>query len=227
MARPLRNVSGVVLAGGTGRRLGASKAYLTLGAQTFLELAVEKLGALCAEVLVVGNHVTPQARLGARFLREAEDAPPHPARGLRAALQHARYSTCLALAVDLPLVRQELLAGLLSEGEAEGSHLVLPAVNGFLEPLVGLYRRALLPSLEALGPGQGLQAWARSLPPGELKLIPEAKLRRWDPELVSFLNVNTWADYGRLTACAWPSRAAAVPVVPRFSEKRTGYVLRG
>lgn len=192
------DVSGVVLAGGASRRLGVNKAYLTLQGRTFLELAVEKLRMLCAEVLVVGNHLVPQAGLGARFLREAVDGPPHPVRGLRAALRHASCSTCLVLAVDLPLVRQELLRGLLSE--REGGSLVLPEVNGFMEPLLGLYRRSLLPSLEAAGPGQGLQAWARSLLPGELKVIPEAKLRRWDPELVSFLNVNTWADYERLKA---------------------------
>ncbi|MDK2784963.1 MAG: molybdenum cofactor guanylyltransferase [Bacillota bacterium] len=192
------DVSGVVLAGGASRRLGVNKAYLTLKGKTFLELAVEKLRALCTEVLVVGNHLLPQAGLGACFLEEAEDGPPHPARGLRAALRHASCGTCLVLAVDLPLVRGELLQGLLSE--REGASLVLPEVNGFLEPLVGLYRRSLLPSLEAVGFGQGLKDWARSLPPGELKVIPEAKLRRWDAELASFLNVNTWADYERLKA---------------------------
>lgn len=198
MAHALAEVSGVVLAGGAGRRLGLSKACLTLGGRTFLELAVEKLNALCAEVLVVGNTPLPPVRPAVRFLREPETEVPHPARGLRVALRHARYNTCLVVAVDLPLVQPKLLEGLLSAGADGSGCLVLPSARGFIEPLLGLYRRPLLPALATLPPGQGLQAWARSLPPGWLQLIPEAQLRTWDPELVSFVNVNTWADYKRL-----------------------------
>ena len=106
----------IVLAGGTGRRLGgADKARLELAGRSFLDWALDAC-AEAAEVVVVGPEPVEGSpdRAGVRWARE--DPPGGgPAAGLLAGLDALRTSVgwVFVMAVDMPLVSRETVRRLL------------------------------------------------------------------------------------------------------------------
>ncbi len=119
----------VILAGGRSRRMGTCKALLRLEGGTMLERAAGLLTALFDEVLLSAND--PALGLGLN-LRVVPDIWREcgPLGGLHAAL------------AELPLL-------LLERMNPEADAIVCRDGGGRLHPLCGIYRRRVLPALEA------------------------------------------------------------------------------
>lgn len=183
----------MVLAGGNGQRLGLDKALLFQDGRPLLPDLVEALGRQFPEVLVaVGRRRAFPFHLGAR---EVEDRLPGkgPLSGLHAGLAAASHSRALVVACDMPFPSGELLALLCRA--AGPTQAAVCRINGYIEPFPGAYPRAFLPEVEqALRDGLGAQAFLRRVPH---VVVPEEEARRVDPELRSFVNLNTPGDVRR------------------------------
>ena len=57
-------LTGIVLAGGASRRMGRDKAFLDLDGRPLIEVVIERIAQVCAEVLVVAGDARPYAGLG-------------------------------------------------------------------------------------------------------------------------------------------------------------------
>jgi molybdopterin-guanine dinucleotide biosynthesis protein A len=186
-------VTGVVLAGGAGRRFGRDKALLTLGGETLLSRIVRILGAVVGEVLVLG----PPERaslLNGPAARVIPDERPGdgPLPALATALRQMRGDRILAVATDMPLLNPALLAYLLDR--SDGYDVTVPRVGGRTQPLHAVYARTCLPVIEA------------QLARGDLKLdrvvglvrtlvVEEDELAPFGPDFRSFRNINTQDDW--------------------------------
>jgi len=185
-------VTGLVLAGGRSERMGVPKALLRLNGETFVERAISLLRGMCKEVIVAGSPEQPLPDLqGCRIVPD-EQPGMGPLGGLVSGLAVSSDEWHLALGCDLPLVRPEVLR-LLSDS-SHGVDAVVPRTGGRLQPLVAAYSRTCLePGREALGSGR--RAVAAMLDRVKVRILEEEVLREADPELISFLNVNTWEEY--------------------------------
>ena len=184
---------GAVLAGGRGRRMGADKPSLAVGRQTLVRHAVDALRSVGLGVaLVLRPHqpVPLTAHTIAIVRDEIEDAGPLG--GLEALLRWSPAEWVLVLACDQPLLTPSLLHELLAQprGEADA---VVARPRDQLEPLPGLYRRTSLPAVgRALARSEcSLRDLLSAL---RLRELPAGALRRCDPQLLSFVNVNTPTD---------------------------------
>lgn len=194
-------VIGAVLAGGRGRRMGGDKASLEVGGQTLVRRAVDVLRCVGLEVaLVLRPHqsVPLTADTVAVIRDEVEDAGPLA--GLHALLRWLPAAWALVVPCDQPFLAPSLLRGLLAQPRGEVD-AVIGRPTDLVEPLPGLYRRTSLPAVEeALVQGErSLQELLSSLRPRQ---VPVEALRRWDPQLLSYLNVNTPADLARARSLA-------------------------
>ena len=195
------STSGIILAGGRSTRMGRDKASLPLPGDahtTFVEHLVTLLAAQCSEVvLVVRNHeqATRYEYLG---IHTVTDETPNvgPLMGLYTGLQSVNTTHALVMAVDMPFVQPDMLTFLLSQPLDETS-LLVPVVNAIPQVLFAVYPRSVLPLIE-----ERLQAGRRDprslLDVAPVQYIDEARLREIDPELRSFVNVNTLEDYGAI-----------------------------
>jgi molybdopterin-guanine dinucleotide biosynthesis protein A len=105
--------------------MGVDKATMLFRGRAMVEIAVETLQAVCAEVGISGNRddlaawatVVPELRVEAG-----------PAAGIEAALAHASREWVMMLPVDLPLMRPELLQAwgdaVLVREDVQASYLV-------------------------------------------------------------------------------------------------------
>ena len=193
---PNPSVSVVVLAGGQSSRLGSNKALLQVQGQPLLARAVHKLAALSDDLLVVTNEPALYQPLALPARLVPDEKPGQGAlMGIYSGLKAAHYAYALAVACDMPFLSLPLLRYMLSLAPA--SDVVIPQLNGLLEPLHAVYGKACLPAM------------ARLLDRGDRQIIAffhEVRVRRveseeidaYDPDHLSFSNVNTPADWERV-----------------------------
>ncbi|HZU69809.1 MAG TPA: molybdenum cofactor guanylyltransferase [Ktedonobacteraceae bacterium] len=192
--------SGIILAGGYSRRMGKNKALLPHpGSQsiTFVEYLASTLATVCPEVLIVARHGTDASGYNLPGARLVFDLEPDlgPLMGLYSGLSATTMSRALVVAVDMPFVQPALLSYLLSL-PLTGAMLV-PMVNDVPQVLLAIYPRSILPFIEERL-RQGRRDPRSLLEVAPVQYIPEERLRQVDPELRSFINVNTPDELQRL-----------------------------
>lgn len=198
-------VAGIILAGGRSRRMGSDKALLPAPgptSRTFIEQLALLLAPHCAEVLLVARD--PMSSQGyAPFTspprwRMVYDQTPDqgPLMGLASGLRAITQSHALVIAVDLPCIQPALLAWLAAFPLTEA--WLVPRISGIPQVLLARYPRALLPTIETC-----LREGRRD-PRALLERVPvhfleEEQVRALDPDLRSFLNVNTPEDFAQIS----------------------------
>ena len=184
---------GFAVAGGRSRRMGRDKALLPWGDTDLLGHALGRLGGAVDEVRILSG---AQGRYGGRGVDQVLDAAPTqgPLAGLLAALDSAPSRAALLLAVDLPLVPEDLLKRLVALGGEFDA--VVPISPRGPEPLCAVYGAA------CLGPVR------QRVAEGDLKMTsfwPDVRMREFGPAELEpygdvaglFLNVNAPGDYER------------------------------
>ena len=142
------DVQGFILVGGASRRMGRDKAELRLGSQTVLERIAGELSAATSSATLVGAR---RAYAGVPLPNVSDVHEQWGALGgIHAALSAATTECALIVACDLPFVTRELFARLQSRMDDSLDAIVPVQLDGRLQPLCALYRRACLPTIEAL-----------------------------------------------------------------------------
>jgi molybdopterin-guanine dinucleotide biosynthesis protein A len=183
-------LSVAIQAGGRSERMGRDKARVLLAGRPLITYVLERVVRLGAEILVTTNAPEEYAFLGVRLV-----ADEHPGAGalagLRTALRAARHETVLVLACDLPFVSIPLLEYML--GLAPQTEAVVPRWRGELEPLHAVYRRTCLPAIER-SLAEGRRRMISFLPAVRLTVVEDDQVAAYDPQGLTFFNVNTPND---------------------------------
>lgn len=192
---PIRNVIGIVLAGGAGTRLGAGvpKADAVLGGVTLRERAVATLATVCPLVVVAA----PRHRAGgdaapARWAEEPGEGEG-PLAGMVAGFAAGSFERAIVLGVDFPFVRPPLLRALLSELTASEALAVVPAPGGIPQPLVAAYSRRAADALAAAFAG-GERSITRALAALAPRYLDDTALATLASGRDALMNVNTAED---------------------------------
>ena len=146
--RGQKGVSLIVLAGGKSRRMRADKANLPIPGGTFIGRALLQVEGMFDEVLI---SVSRGQAVDAPGCRIVEDAAPGqgPLAGILAGLKAAKNDVCAVLACDIPDIDVDFLKGLIAK--AHDFDIAVPVSSGgFFEPLFAVYRRSVIPAIEAL-----------------------------------------------------------------------------
>ena len=189
-----KSMTAIVLAGGRGRRMKADKAGLSVAGRTLLEHVLGQLEPYFDEILVsVSSGQNVERRRRSRpgqppRIRIVEDESPNqgPLGGILAGLKAAANAACAVIACDIPDIDVSLLRSLArAAGNAEVAVPVGPA--GHFEPLFAVYRKSVVPEIEAL-----LRNGERSI----LPLFGRCRTTALRLDDLSWLrNLNTRGDY--------------------------------
>lgn len=195
---PSSQIAGVILAGGPGSRIGGNKPWRHLGSHRLIDLAIDTISQVCQEVVVSTADVAAMADLPLRII-----ADRWPGQGPLAAMatvfMDTDYPAIIIMAVDLPLVRPGLLRLLAT---AHGRHrAAAPMGPKWPEPLLCYYHRDCLPTiLRMLERGERRPRMLLEAVGGHI--FSQEEVRKVDPEMVSFLNVNFPEDLERAASIA-------------------------
>lgn len=181
------DLTGLVLAGGAGRRIGRDKAAIEVDGQSLLARVAGRLATRCPTVLVAGG----DRALPAGPWRPIDDRPGGggPLAGLLGALAVAETPLVAVVAVDMPHADPAVLAALADAWQGEAA--VVPVAAGRPQPLHAVYATAGLPRLASL-----FDAGARSVTDVVRRTtaawVPVVGPARWAE------NINTPDDLRRL-----------------------------
>jgi molybdenum cofactor guanylyltransferase len=197
-------ISGILLAGGRSSRMGKDKALLPLpGNQnhSFVEHLASLLALFCREVLLVVRDPAQMLEYEALVpggIRILTDETPDngPLMGLYTGLRAMRPASShgLALAVDMPFVQPALISYLLSQPLT--GELLIPLVEQKPQVLLAVYPRTALPQIRTCLL-EGRRDPRSLLSVCSVHYLEELQLRRVDPQLRSFVNVNTPEEFQR------------------------------
>ncbi|GAB4348156.1 MAG: molybdenum cofactor guanylyltransferase [Immundisolibacter sp.] len=200
-AAPYTEVTGLILAGGRGVRLGgADKGLLELAGRPLVRHVFERLAPQVGNVLLSANR--NQARYRALGLAPLDDGPyPYagPLAGLRAGLLACATPWLLAVACDLPRLPRDLCARLLAAAPPHDTRARVP-----FDGTRHQYACLLLPADALTAVESSLRAGRHSLHAllaaiGWLGVDFAADMRTQN----AFANLNTPADIDTLT-CPQP-----------------------
>jgi molybdopterin-guanine dinucleotide biosynthesis protein MobB len=190
-----RSLTGVLLAGGRGERMGYDKALLTFRGGPLLPALVERMASVCdGGVLVVRRPGQPLPDLPDRAdVRVVDDLIPDQAAlgGLYTGLALAPTPWVFLAACDMPLLDAPLMAWMRDlPGDAD---VLLPLADGRPQPTHAVYGHRCLGAIKrALLSGElGMGSWRGSV---RVQRIDEDRWRAVHPSGRSFANVNTPED---------------------------------
>jgi molybdopterin-guanine dinucleotide biosynthesis protein A len=192
MRLKIEEVTLLILAGGRSERFGRSKALYEVNGRPLLSYLVEGVSSLSKRLIIsvksnpeIYSSLFPDAEI---VIDEHEIYAPIV--GLISSLAEVKTDYVAVLPCDSPLVNPELIILLLRRARGRGGAVPIWE-DGRIEPLLAVYKTdELRKSI--------LDCWNKSdlkircaIESMDIVYVPIDEIREVDPELRSFLNINT------------------------------------
>jgi molybdopterin-guanine dinucleotide biosynthesis protein A len=183
-------ISGIVLAGGLGRRMGGvDKGLQPLRGKPMVEHVLARLSPQVSEIIINANqNADAYGRFGHRVIGDDIAGFAGPLAGLHAGLKAARNPLVVTVPCDSPFLPSDLVSRL--QSSLKDNDLAVAKTGDQAHPVFALVRKSVLPNLDAFltGGGRKIDAWYASL-----KYIEVL----FDDQLDAFRNINTLEELGR------------------------------
>lgn len=143
------NISGVILAGGANKRFrGEIKSKLVIGGIPIIERIIDTIRDIFDEIIIVTN--TPEEFseyvrykiTGDHFLKTG------PLGGIHAALKVSGKEAVFVFAGDMPFLDKKLINKQIDIYNSGTYKVLVPRINGNIEPLHSIYNISLMNTLE-------------------------------------------------------------------------------
>jgi molybdopterin-guanine dinucleotide biosynthesis protein A len=140
-------ISGLILSGGQGSRLGgADKGLQPIGGQPVIARVIQRFAPQVGEVIISANrNVERYAAFGHRIVQDR--LGEGPLAGMHAGLCAASHEFLATVPCDAPALPLDLVARLWSSLSAQRADLAVASTGGFAQPVFILVRKAALPHL--------------------------------------------------------------------------------
>jgi molybdopterin-guanine dinucleotide biosynthesis protein A len=180
------DVTGIVLAGGRGRRMGGvDKGLVELGGMALAEHVIARLAPQVATLIVNANQNAERyAAFGYPVVADAVGGFAGPLAGLHAGMSEARSTYVVTVPCDSPFLPFDLVARLASALVETHAQVAVARTFDQPHPVFALVRRDALPHLTAFlaAGGRKIDLWYSSL---RFVEVP------FDDEADAFRNINT------------------------------------
>ena len=185
-------ITGVLLAGGQGSRMGGvDKGLVELRGRPMAAHVIERLAPQVDEVLINANQNAERyGAFGHDVFPDQIGGFAGPLAGLHAALARASHPLVVTAPCDSPFLPEDLVARLKAGLDAAGADLAGARTFDQAHPVFCLCRREVLPHLAAFleSGGRKIDRWYATLKVVEVN---------FDDEEAAFRNINTREDLSR------------------------------
>jgi molybdopterin-guanine dinucleotide biosynthesis protein A len=181
-----RGITGIILAGGMGRRMGGvDKGLVDLDGLPFVAHVLARLSPQVGDVLISANqNLDRYGAFGVPVVPDAIGGFAGPLAGLHAGMTAATRDLVVTVPCDSPFLPGDLVARLRVALNAHSAQLAVARTFDQPHPVFALVRRDVLPHLTAFlaAGGRKIDAWYATL-----KAVEVA----FDDEAQAFRNINT------------------------------------
>ena len=179
-------ITGVILAGGRGSRMGSvDKGLKLLRGKPMVQWVAERFAPQVSEVLVNANqNIDKYQILGYKVIPDEIGGFAGPLAGLHRGLSEATHGLVATSPCDSPFLPLDLIARLHAAMDSAGAELTVAKTGDQPHPVFCLCRRTVLPGLTEFlaGGGRKIDAWY-----SRLKIVEVL----FDDQPDAFSNINT------------------------------------
>lgn len=179
-------ITGIILAGGQGRRMGTvDKGLQALRGKPMVQWVLERYTPQVDEVLINANQNIEQYQtLGSTVVADDIGGYAGPLAGLHRGLTAAKHALVATVPCDSPFLPLDLIARLYAALDEQQAELAVARTGDQPHPVFCLTRKSVLPGLTAFlqGGGRKIDAWYAALKVADV---------RFDDEAEAFSNINT------------------------------------
>ncbi len=192
---PIPGLGTVVLCGGKSSRLGMDKAQLQFQGETFLARIVRQAAAMTRPVVAaIGTDQTRKPALDNVICAADENQGIGPLEGIRVGLNQlaSQVEFAFVCGCDTPLIQPSLISRLF---ELIGNHQAVVPIDGTrLFGTTAIYRTDMGPQIANLIANRQLRVMDLGKQ-FDTRYVELEALRDCDPELDSFININSRAEF--------------------------------
>jgi molybdopterin-guanine dinucleotide biosynthesis protein A len=187
----------VILAGGRSLRLGRDKILETVGRTSLLELVVSRVDPLVSEIVIVvaGERHFPEVECWNKVKTVSDIYPGKGSLGgIYTGLAASSSFYNLVIAADMPFLNPSLLHYIFDI--SVGYDFVLPRIGAYFEPLHAVYSKNCIGPAESILK-KGNMVITQLFNYVKVRHVEAEEIDRFDPEHLSFFNINTQEDLMR------------------------------
>ena len=182
----MRDVSGVILAGGKSSRYGKNKALVKINDIPLIERVIRVMRSVFQHSILITNTPDEYAYLKLP-MHEDLIRGLGPLGGIFTALTVMPNDAGFFVACDMPFLNQELIRHMVEI--RDDFDAVVPRISGKMQTLHALYSKGCIPAIRRLIDSQKYQV-IRVFYEVSVRYVEEEEIRGLDPELRSFFNMN-------------------------------------
>ncbi len=188
----MNGITGLVLAGGMGRRMDSrDKGLVEFRGKPMVAHVIERLAPQVESVIINANRNLDQyGAFGHPVVSDEVGGFAGPLAGLHAGMQVCKTELIVTAPCDSPFLPLDLVARLHAAMENEIADLAVARTGGFAQPVFALYNVSLLPSLTQFleSGGRKIDTWYATHRMVEVDFADES----------AFANINTIAELQQL-----------------------------
>jgi molybdopterin-guanine dinucleotide biosynthesis protein A len=189
-------MTSIILAGGKSSRLGRSKALQAIGGKSLIQWVVDRLATLSTEIIVVTAHGKAIPCSSPIRIKTVADTYPSksPLVGIYSGLIASACPRAIVVGCDMPFLNIGLLDYM--SQICSSFDVVVPQIKDKLEPLCSVYSKSCLAPMQGLLE-QNERRISELFSMVKVRYIEEDEINSFDPEHLSFFNINSQADLDR------------------------------
>jgi molybdenum cofactor guanylyltransferase len=170
--------------------MGEDKAFLEIEGAPIIKRIHDLFEKIFNEIIIVTNQKEPFSGFAAKIY---SDLFPNRGAlgGLYTGLFFSSYPYAFCVACDMPFLNRSLIEYLLMN--IEGYDVIVPRTSDGFQPLHAVYSKNCLEPMKDLIDADGFKIFD-FYPRVRLKTVGHEEVTRFDPDLESFINVNTRED---------------------------------
>lgn len=180
------SITGIVLAGGLGRRMGGvDKGLVEFLGKPLVAHVIQRLNPQVDEILINANReIERYAAFGHPVIQDDIEGFAGPLAGLHKGMREAKHPYVLTVPCDSPLLPMNLVGRLMNGLIERDADLAVAKTGTQAHPVFCLCRKTLLPNLESFlqNGGRKIDAWYSALEVVEIYFNENPQ---------AFTNVNT------------------------------------
>jgi molybdopterin-guanine dinucleotide biosynthesis protein A len=176
--------------------MGRDKALEHIGGQCLIDRVIERLKPLGDEIIVVTSSSNRLPDIGVKQVQDSYSGKGALI-GIYSGLKEATSQYNVVVGCDMPFLNIDLLNYI--KGVADGFDIAIPRLGDQVEPLHAVYSRNCLAQMEKQLK-RGRFKVSDLLGSVKVRYVESEEIDRFDPQHLSFFNINYGSDLERARA---------------------------
>jgi molybdopterin-guanine dinucleotide biosynthesis protein A len=186
-------MTSIILAGGKSLRLGRSKLLETIEGKSLIQWVFDRLATISTEIIIATARGEAILCSSSARIKTVSDIYPGkgPLTGIYSGLIASSSPRAIVVGCDMPFLSVGLLEYMTQT--LVGFDIALPRIGEMVEPLCAVYSKNCLAPIQELLE-QDERRISKLFTMVKVKYVEEDEINSFDPEHLSFFNINSQDD---------------------------------